>query len=40
VCDDYQAPFRNSGLQRVVVDVDGKPFLDPEGEADVAITTQ
>jgi arylsulfatase len=40
VCDDYQAPFAFTGLERVVVDVDGEPFVDPEGEAEVAITTQ
>jgi arylsulfatase len=41
VCADYQAPARFTGmLHRVVVDVDGAPYLDPDGEADVAITTQ
>ena len=40
VCDDYTAPFEHHALERVVVAVDGEPFLDPEGEAEVAITTQ
>ena len=41
VCDDYRAPFRFTGhLDKVVVDVDGEPHLDPQAEADVAITTQ
>jgi arylsulfatase A-like enzyme len=40
VCDDYAAPFTHPSLERVVVDVDGQPFLDPEAEAEVAITTQ
>jgi arylsulfatase A-like enzyme len=41
VCDDYVAPFRFTGaLRRVIVDVDGDPHIDPEGEAEVAITRQ
>jgi arylsulfatase len=41
VCDDYRAPFRFTGsIERVVVEVDGEPFLDPEGEAQVAVETQ
>jgi arylsulfatase len=41
VVDDYRAPFRFTGtLRRVVVDVEGSPYLDPEGEAEVAIATQ
>jgi arylsulfatase len=40
-CADYRAPFRFTGtIDRVVVDVDGTEFIDPEGEATVAITTQ
>jgi len=39
--DDYAAPFRFTGLLRtVVVDVSGSPHLDPDAEAEVAITTQ
>jgi arylsulfatase len=41
VVEDYRAPFRFSGtLRRVVVDVEGSPYLDPEGEADVKIATE
>jgi arylsulfatase len=41
VTDDYRAPFAFTGrLRRVVVDVEGPPFVDPEDEARVAITTQ
>ena len=41
VCDDYAGPFPFTGeLERVVIDVDGAPFLDPKGEAAVAIATQ
>src|SRR5262249_37719860 len=41
VTDDYQAPFRFTGrLYRVVVEVEGSPYLDPEDEARFAITTQ
>jgi len=41
VTDDYVAPFAFTGrIRRVVVDVDGAPFRDPEGEARVAVTTQ
>jgi arylsulfatase len=40
-CDDYGAPFEFTGtIDRLVVTVDGQPFLDPDGEADIAITTQ
>lgn len=40
-CDDYVAPFRfTAGLQRVVVDVRGSPFVDAEAEADHHIRTQ
>ncbi|MBW3663856.1 MAG: arylsulfatase [Actinobacteria bacterium] len=41
VVEDYASPFRFNGvLHRVVVDVDGEPFVDPEGEAAVAVATQ
>ena len=42
VCDDYVAPFPFTGtiLGAVTVDVDGAAFVDPEGEAEVAIATQ
>jgi arylsulfatase len=41
VCDDYRPPFRFTGrLRRVVVDVDGEPFVDPEAEAEAAIRAQ
>jgi len=40
-CDDYRAPFRfTAGLRRVVVEVDGEPWLDPEAEAADAIRRQ
>ena len=38
VVDDYRAPFRfTGGLHRVIVDVDGEPFVDAEAEADLAL---
>jgi arylsulfatase len=41
VSDDYDGPFPFTGqLERVVVEVEGAPFVDPEGEAAVAIATQ
>src|SRR5581483_2059265 len=41
VTDDYTGAFPFTGrIRRVVVDVAGEPFRDPEGEAEVAITTQ
>ena len=41
VCDQYRPPFRFSGrLRRVVVEVEGKPFVDPEAEAEMAIKSQ
>ena len=41
VCDDYRAPFAFSGsLEQVVVEVDGEPFEDAEGESRIAIETQ
>jgi arylsulfatase len=41
VVDDYRAPFPFTGLlHRVVVEVDGDPFVDPAAEADVALRAQ
>lgn len=41
VCDDYAGPFRFTGrLHRVIVEVDGPPFVDPDAEAEIAIATQ
>ena len=42
VCDDYVAPFPFTGgiIGEVTVDVDGRAFVDPEAEAEIAITTQ
>ena len=41
VVDDYRAPFRFTGrLHRVIVDVDGQPFVDAEAEADLALRAQ
>ena len=41
VVDDYRPPFRFTGrIHRVVVDVDGAPFRDPEGEARLAVASQ
>jgi arylsulfatase A-like enzyme len=42
VTDDYTGPFPFTGeiVGDVVIEVDGDPFLDPEGEAEVAIVTQ
>ena len=41
VVDDYQAPFRFTGvLRRVIVDVDGEPFTDPAAEADLSLRSQ
>ena len=41
VTDDYSGAFPFTGtLRRVVVDVDGAPFSDPDGEATLAIATQ
>jgi arylsulfatase len=41
VSDDYRGPFPFTGrLRRVVIEVAGPPFRDPEGEARVAIATQ
>jgi arylsulfatase len=41
VCDDYEAPFAFTGvLHEVVVEVDGTPYEDPDGEAQIAVQTQ
>ena len=41
VMDDYRSPFRFTGqLHRVIVDVDGEPFVDAAAEADVALRAQ
>jgi arylsulfatase len=41
VTDDYRGPFPFSGVvRRVVVEVTGEPFTDPEGEATLAVATQ
>jgi arylsulfatase len=42
VCDDYVAPFPFTGtiIGDVTVDVNGDRYVDPEGEAEVAVTTQ
>jgi arylsulfatase A-like enzyme len=41
VVDDYRPPFRFSGtLRRVVVEVDGEPYVDPEAEAELSIRAQ
>jgi arylsulfatase len=41
VVDDWRPPFAFTGrIERVVVEVEGPPFRDPEGEARVAISTQ
>jgi arylsulfatase A-like enzyme len=41
VIDEYRPPFRFTGtLRRVVVEVDGGPFVDPTAEAGLSIQTQ
>jgi len=41
VVDDYRPPFRFSGiLHRVVVEVDGAPYVDPAAEAELSIRAQ
>jgi arylsulfatase len=41
VVDDYRSPFRFTGrLHRVIVDVDGQPFVDAAAEADLALRAQ
>lgn len=41
VTDDYAGPFPFTGrIRRVVVEVEGPPYVDPEGEAELAMGTQ
>jgi arylsulfatase A-like enzyme len=41
VSPDYRAPFAFNGtIDHVVIEVDGDPYMDAAGEAEVAITTQ
>jgi arylsulfatase A-like enzyme len=41
IVDDYRAPFRFTGtLRRVVVEVDGVPFVDPAAEAELSVRAQ
>jgi arylsulfatase A-like enzyme len=41
VTDDYEAPFRFSAhLERVVIEVDGEPHVDPVARAEIAIARQ
>jgi arylsulfatase len=41
VTDEYHAPFAFTGtLRRVVVEVEGRPFVDPQAEAEIAIVSQ
>jgi len=41
VTDDYRVPFAFTGLIRhVVIEVEGPPFRDPDGEAQAAIMTR
>jgi arylsulfatase A-like enzyme len=41
VGDDYHAPFRaNFGIDRVVVDVSGRPYRDPEAEFEAIMSEQ
>lgn len=41
VVDDYRPPFRFTGtLRRVVVEVEGPPFIDPVAEADLSLRAQ
>ncbi len=41
VCRDYRAPFRFTGrLRRVVVDVEGAPYVDGQDEAETAMQSQ
>jgi hypothetical protein len=40
VINDYRPPFRFTGtLHRVVVDVEGDPFVDPDAEAEQSLRT-
>jgi arylsulfatase len=41
VSRDYQSPFRFTGaIRRVVVEVDGPVYVDPQGEAELSIRAQ
>ncbi len=41
VVDAYRPPFRFTGtLHRVVVEVEGDPFVDPKAEADLSVRSQ
>lgn len=41
VVDDYRPPFPFTGtLARVIVEVEGQPFTDPEAEADLSLRAQ
>jgi arylsulfatase len=41
VCDDYRSPFAfTGGLDEVVIEVDGEPWMDPDAEAVAAIRSQ
>jgi arylsulfatase A-like enzyme len=41
VVDDYEPPFRFTGvLRRVVVEVEGEPYVDAEAEADLSLRAQ
>jgi arylsulfatase len=41
VVDDYRPPFPFTGrLHRVVVDVEGEPYVDPEAEAELSLRSQ
>jgi arylsulfatase len=41
VGDDYAAPFRFTGrLRRVVVEVDGTPYRDPDAEVEAILSEQ
>ena len=41
VIDEYRPPFRFAGtLHRVVIDVDGEPFVDPVAETELSLQTQ
>jgi arylsulfatase len=41
VCDDYEAPYEFTGvLHEVTITVDGAPYQDRAGEAEIAVQTQ
>ena len=40
-CKDYRSPFPFTGtLQRVTIEVDGEPWMDPDAEAEDALRRQ